>query len=69
MQRIQNFKLVFKNKNNLFSNITKSPITSIDLFELETLFLVKNIYSIRDIECHLNGIKETYNCELNISII
>ena len=48
---------------------TKSPITSIDLFELETLFLVKNIYSIRDIECHLNGIKETYNCELNVSII
>jgi len=48
---------------------TKSPITSIDLFELETLFLIKNIYSISDIECHLHEIKETYNCELNVSIL
>ena len=51
------------------SKITKSPITCIDLFELEIVFLVKNNYSINDIECHLNEIKETYNCELNVSIL
>ena len=51
------------------SKITKSPVTSIDLFELEMIFIVKNIYSINDIKSNLNKIKETYNCELNVSII
>lgn len=51
------------------SKTPQSPITSINLFELEMVFLLKNNFTINDIECHLNGIKETYNCELNVSII
>ena len=51
------------------SKTTQFPITCINLFELEMVFLVKNNYTINDIESHLDRIKEIYNCELNVSII
>ena len=50
------------------SNTIKAPISSTDLFEMEIIFSLDNSEKT-DIESYLNEIKETYNCELNVSIL